>query len=160
MGSGPPGHRLAESFPWNRFLGSIKVSKIPPLFILLRFFFRFNLAYFWNKPSSLRFDLFKFLNNQTLIRFDLSVVWNKQSSLRFDLSYIWNKQRSLRFDLYSSLSDLLTLPFKYKSGGFRLHMKPSMKEQAPYRPGLDGKRAVQYSLLYVQSLDYPCLDST
>jgi hypothetical protein len=25
MGSGPPGHRLAESLPWNRFLGSLKV---------------------------------------------------------------------------------------------------------------------------------------
>ncbi len=42
MGSGPPGHRLAESIPWNRFLGSVKVLKIPPLFDLLRsssFFF-------------------------------------------------------------------------------------------------------------------------
>ncbi len=41
-------------------------------------FFRFDLAYFWNKPSSLRFD---FLN-----------LWNKQTSLRFDLSNLWNKQ--------------------------------------------------------------------
>ena len=42
MGSGPPGHRLSESIPWNRFLGSMRVSKIPPLFVLLRsssFFF-------------------------------------------------------------------------------------------------------------------------
>jgi hypothetical protein len=35
---------------------------------------------------------------------------------------------------------LLHYPFKFKSGGFRLHMKPSVKEQAPYRPGLDGER--------------------
>ncbi len=27
MGSGPPGHRLAESIPWNQFLGSLKVLK-------------------------------------------------------------------------------------------------------------------------------------
>jgi hypothetical protein len=32
-GSGPPGHRLAESIPWNRFLGSIKYLKILPLFV-------------------------------------------------------------------------------------------------------------------------------
>jgi hypothetical protein len=106
MGSGPPGHRLAESIHWNQFLGSIKVLKIPPLFVLLRsslFFFRFNLAYFWNKPSLLRFDLFKFLNKQTSIRFDLSVVWNKPSSLHFDLSCLWNKQRSLLFDFFKVL---------------------------------------------------------
>jgi hypothetical protein len=34
MGSELPGHRLAASIPWNRFLGSIKVLKIPPLFVL------------------------------------------------------------------------------------------------------------------------------
>jgi hypothetical protein len=39
MGSGPPGLRLAESIPWNRFLGSIKILKIPPLFVLRQFFF-------------------------------------------------------------------------------------------------------------------------
>jgi hypothetical protein len=38
MGSRPPGHRLEESIPWNRFRGSIKVSKIPPLFVSRRFF--------------------------------------------------------------------------------------------------------------------------
>ncbi len=38
MGSGPPGYRLAESIPWNRFPGSIKVLKIPLLFVLRRFF--------------------------------------------------------------------------------------------------------------------------
>jgi hypothetical protein len=38
MGSSPPGHRLAEAIPWNRFLGSINVLKIPPLFVLRRFF--------------------------------------------------------------------------------------------------------------------------
>jgi hypothetical protein len=38
MGSSPPGHRLAESIPWNRFLGSIKVLKILPLFVLRRLF--------------------------------------------------------------------------------------------------------------------------
>ncbi len=47
-------------------------------------FFRSNLSFFWNKPSSLRFDLFKFMNKKSLIRIDLSFVWNKQSSLRFD----------------------------------------------------------------------------
>ncbi len=84
MGSG---HRLAESIFWNGFLGSIKVVKIPPLFVYLDSvrFFRFDLAYFWKKPSSLRFDL--------------SNLWNKQSSLRFNLSNLWNKQISLRFDL-------------------------------------------------------------
>jgi hypothetical protein len=39
MGSSPPGHRLAESIPWNQFLGSIKILKIPPLFVLRQFFF-------------------------------------------------------------------------------------------------------------------------
>ena len=57
-------------------------------------------------------------------------------------------------------SILLHYPFKFKSGGLRLHMKPSMKERAPYRPGLDGQRESCIVLLYVQSLDYPCLDST
>jgi hypothetical protein len=38
MGSCPPGLRLAESIPWNLFLGSIKVLKKPPLFVLRRFF--------------------------------------------------------------------------------------------------------------------------
>ncbi len=38
MGSGPPGNRLAESIQWNRFLGSIKVLKIPPLFVFIGFF--------------------------------------------------------------------------------------------------------------------------
>jgi len=57
-------------------------------------------------------------------------------------------------------SILLHYPFKFKSGGFRLHMKPSVKEQAPYRPGWDGQRESCIVLLYVQSLDYPCLDST
>jgi hypothetical protein len=54
-------------------------------------------------------------------------------------------------------SILLHSPFKFKSGGFRLHMKPSMKERAPYRPGLNGERESCIVLLYVQSLDYPCL---
>ncbi len=31
----------------------------------------------------------------------------------------------------------LHYPFKFESGGFRLHMKPSVKEQASYRPGLE-----------------------
>ncbi len=59
-------------------------------------------------------------------------------------------------------SILLHYPFKFKSGGFRLHMKPSVKEQAPYRPGLDGKRERElYSFTVCdQSIDYPCLDST
>ena len=62
-------------------------------------------------------------------------------------------------------SILLHYPFKFKSGGFRLHMKPSVKEQAPYRPGWDGQRERElYSFtvcsLIVQSIDYPCLDST
>ena len=57
-------------------------------------------------------------------------------------------------------SILLHYPFKFKSGGFRLHMKPSVKEQASYRPGWDGQRESCIVLLYVQSLDYPCLDST
>ena len=60
-------------------------------------FFRSDLSFFWNKPSSLRFDLFKLMNKQSSICIDLSFVWNMQSSLRFDHSYIWNKQRSLRF---------------------------------------------------------------
>jgi hypothetical protein len=38
MGSGLPGHKLTESIPWNCFLGSIKVLKIPPLFVSRRFF--------------------------------------------------------------------------------------------------------------------------
>jgi hypothetical protein len=33
MGSSPPGHRLAVSIPWNRFLGFIKYLKILPLFV-------------------------------------------------------------------------------------------------------------------------------
>ena len=33
MGSSLPGHRLAESIPWNRFLGLIKYLKILPLFV-------------------------------------------------------------------------------------------------------------------------------
>ncbi len=47
--------RRARNRARNRFLGSIKVLKIPPLFVLLRSssFFCFDLAYFWNKPSSL-----------------------------------------------------------------------------------------------------------
>ncbi len=44
----------------------------------------------------------------------------------------------------------LHCPFKFKSGGCHLHMNPSVKEEAPYRPGLDGQREL-YSLLYVQS---------
>ncbi len=35
-------------------------------------FFRFDLTYFWNKPSSLRFDLLNLCNKQTSLRFDLS----------------------------------------------------------------------------------------
>jgi hypothetical protein len=38
MGSGLPGHRLVESIPWNQFLGSIKVLKIPPLFVVRLFY--------------------------------------------------------------------------------------------------------------------------
>ncbi len=38
MGSGLPGHRLAESIPWNRFLGFIKVLKILPQFVRDDFF--------------------------------------------------------------------------------------------------------------------------
>jgi hypothetical protein len=59
-------------------------------------------------------------------------------------------------------SILLHFPFKFKSGGFHLHMKSSVKEQAPYRPGLDGQRERElYSFTVCnQSLDYPCLDST
>jgi hypothetical protein len=62
-------------------------------------FFRFDLAYFWNKPSSLSFDLSNLCNKKTSLRFDLSYLWNKQTWLRFDLSNLWNKQSSLRFDL-------------------------------------------------------------
>jgi hypothetical protein len=54
----------------------------------------------------------------------------------------------------------LHYPFKFKSGGCRLHINPSVKEEASYRPGLDGQRESCIVLLYVQSLDYPCLDST
>ncbi len=65
MGSGLPGHRLAESILWNWFLGSIKVLNTASVrFTSQVCFFRFDLAYFWNKPSLLRFDLFKFLNNR------------------------------------------------------------------------------------------------
>jgi hypothetical protein len=49
---------------------------------------------------------------------------------------------------------LLHYPFKFKSGGFCLHMKPSMKEQAPYWPALDGEGKSCIVLLYVQSIDY------
>jgi hypothetical protein len=113
-------HRLAESIHRNRFLGSLNVYKyglrlhwLAELVPLNQFlgsttrrtktnfdpvrFFRFDLAYFLNKPSSLRFNLFKFWNNR--IRFDLSNLWNKQSSLRFDLSNLWNKHNLLRFNL-------------------------------------------------------------
>ncbi len=68
-------------------------------------FFCCDLAYFWNKPSSLRFDfsnlwnkqtsLHFVLSNLTSLRFDLSNLWNKQNLLRFDLSNLWNKQNSL-----------------------------------------------------------------
>ena len=62
-------------------------------------FFRFDLAYFWNKPSSLRFKLSNLWNKQNSLRFDLSKVENKQGSLRFDLYKFWNKQ--VRFALIS-----------------------------------------------------------
>ncbi len=101
-------HCIAELVTWNQFLGSTtwrtKTNFDPVCF------FRFDLAYFWNKPRSLRFNLFKFLNKQTSLRCDLSNLWNKQSSLRsnlcnkqtllrFNLSNLWNKQNSLRFNL-------------------------------------------------------------
>jgi hypothetical protein len=93
-------HRLAESIPRNRLLGSLKVYKyglrlhwLAELVPRNRFlcsitwrmkanfdpvrFFCFDLAYFWNKPRSLRFDLFKLSNKQTSLRFDLSSLWNK-----------------------------------------------------------------------------------
>jgi hypothetical protein len=92
-------HWLAELVPGNQFLGSI-TWRMKMNFEAGRFF-HFDLAYFWNKPSSLRFNLFKFLNKQTWLRFDLSNLWNKQSSLHFDLSNLWNKQTLLRFDLYN-----------------------------------------------------------
>jgi len=62
-------------------------------------FFRFDLAYFWNKPSLLRFDFSNLWNKQTSLRFDLFNLRNKQSSLRFDLSNLWNKHNSLCFAL-------------------------------------------------------------
>ncbi len=66
--------------------------------------FRFNLAYFWNKLSSLRFNLLSSWKCRLQFALILSIVWNKQSLLRFDLSYIWNKQRSLRFNLLKFLN--------------------------------------------------------
>ena len=83
-----------QGISWRiKFLGSIlglsKSFKIPPLFVFPFVFFRSDLSFFWNKPSSLRFDLFKFMNKQSSIRIDLSFVWNKQSSLRFNHSYIF-----------------------------------------------------------------------
>jgi hypothetical protein len=96
-------HRLVESIPWNRFLGSSNVYKygirlhwlaelVPwnrfPCSITWRTktnfdpvsFFRFNLVYFWNKPS--------------LLRLDFSNLWNTQSSLHFDLFIICGINRS------------------------------------------------------------------
>jgi hypothetical protein len=99
MGSDPSGRRLAESIPWNRFLGSIKKFKNTAFvgFTSIQFgFFSSILPTVFLEYA----NLFKFLNKQSLICFDLSIVWEKQSSLCFDLSFIWNKQRSPRFDLF------------------------------------------------------------
>ena len=91
--------RAQATIPWNRFLGSIKVLKIPPLFVLLRsssfFCFDFAISGIRRVRSALIFRICG-INR---LRFILSNLWNKQTSLRFDLSNLWNKQSSLRFDL-------------------------------------------------------------
>ncbi len=50
--------RAQATTPWNQFLGSIKMLKyrLCPFYFDTVCFFRFDLAYFWNKPSSLHFD--------------------------------------------------------------------------------------------------------
>jgi hypothetical protein len=60
-------------------------------FTSIQFFFCFDLAYFWNKPSSLRFDFSNLWNKQTSLGFVLLNLWNKQTLLCFDLSNLWNK---------------------------------------------------------------------
>jgi hypothetical protein len=71
-------HRLAESIPWNRFLGSIKVFKISPLFVLLRQFVFFASISPISGISRVRSASIFRICGINRIRFDLYKLWNKQ----------------------------------------------------------------------------------
>ena len=88
MGSGPPGHRLAESIPWNRFLGLIKYLKILPLFVFpfLKVLVKNTVILFLQCKALYIAQYFPYIPNPFLEFFTLMFSW-KEGYLHFVFSF-------------------------------------------------------------------------